>query len=141
MNELIDILDNQNASLVIRDAQGAIHTLHGRGVSDLHNILHNMPQWLNGAMVADKVVGRGAAALMILGGVKQLHTVLISEPAIEFLEKAHVKFSYGKRVPAIVNQAGTGFCPVETLTANCTSPQESLPLIDQFVSSLKSSSC
>ena len=67
MNELIDILDNQNASLVIRDAQGAIHTLHGRGVSDLHNILHNMPQWLNGAMVADKVVGRGAAALMILG--------------------------------------------------------------------------
>ena len=139
MNELIDILDNQNASLVIRDTQGIIHTCHGRGVSDLHRILHNSPQWLNGAMVADKVVGRGAAALMILGGVKQLHAALISEQAIDFLEKAHVKFSCGKQVPAIINRAGTGLCPVETLTAHCTTPQEALPLIDQFVSSLSSS--
>lgn len=136
MNKLIDILDNQNATLVIRDAQGVVHTCHGRGVSDLHHILHHSPQWLNGAMVADKVVGRGAAALMILGGVKQLHAALISEQAIDFLEKAHVKFSCGKRVPAIINRAGTGLCPVETLTAHCTTPQEVLPLIDQFVSSL-----
>ena len=139
MNELIDILDNQNLSLVIRDAQGEIHTCHGRGVTDLHRILHNTPQWLNGAMVADKVVGRGAAALMILGGVRQLHAALISEQAISFLEMAHVKFSYGKRVPAIINRAGTGLCPVEQLTAHCTSPQEVLPLIDEFVSSLSSS--
>ena len=139
MNELIEILDSRHLSLVIRDVQGNIHTCSGRGVSDLHHILHNNPQWLNGATVADKVVGRGAAALMILGGVKQLHAALISEQAIEFLEKAHIKFSYGKRVPAIVNRAGTGFCPVETLTANCTSPQEALPLIDDFVSSLSRS--
>ena len=93
MNELIEILDSRHLSLVIRDVQGNIHTCSGRGVSDLHHILHNNPQWLNGATVADKVVGRGAAALMILGGVKQLHAALISEQAIEFLEKADIKRS------------------------------------------------
>ena len=139
MNELIDILDNQNLALVIRDAQGNIHTCNGRGVSDLHHILHHSPQLLKGAQIADKVVGRGAAALMILGGVKQLYAALISENAILFLDKAGVKYSYGKRVPAIINRAGTGLCPVEQLTAHCSSPQEALPLIDQFVGSLSSS--
>lgn len=139
MNELIEILDSQHLSLVIRDAQGNIHTCNGRGVSDLHDILHHSPQLLQGAQVADKVVGRGAATLMILGGVKQLYAALISQQAIDFLDKANVRYTYGKRVPVIINRTGTGLCPVEQLTAQCASPQQALPLIDTFVRSLKSS--
>ena len=39
-----------------------------RGVADLFRLLREEPQLLRGAFIADKVVGKGAAALMVLGG-------------------------------------------------------------------------
>ncbi len=35
-----------------------------RGVADLFRLQHEEPQLLRGAFIADKVVGKGAAALM-----------------------------------------------------------------------------
>ena len=47
---------------------------HRRGVIDLYELLRDAPETLAGATIADKVVGRGAAALMVLGKIKRLHT-------------------------------------------------------------------
>ena len=52
-----------------------------RGVADLYDLLTQEPDFLKGALIADKVVGKGAAALMILGGIKELHTDIISSKA------------------------------------------------------------
>ena len=66
-DELIRILQDGNHSLVV--AGDGIRTFDGRGISDLYDLLTEHPGWLRGASVADKVVGKGAAALLILGGV------------------------------------------------------------------------
>lgn len=63
MNDLIDILHEEHHSLVV--ANGDVCTFDGRGISDLYNLLSEDPEFLRGASVADKVVGKGAAALMI----------------------------------------------------------------------------
>lgn len=63
-DELIRILQDGNHSLVV--AGDGIRTFDGRGISDLYGLLTEHPGWLRGASVADKVVGKGAAALLIL---------------------------------------------------------------------------
>ena len=63
--DIVDILHQGNHSLVV--SNGTVSVFDGRGVSDLYRILNEDPSLLDGADIADKVVGKGAAALMLLG--------------------------------------------------------------------------
>ena len=112
---------------------GALTVCHERGVKDLYRLLKESPDVLSGAFVADKIVGKGAAALMVLGGVAEVYTDVISRPAIELFVKEGVRVAYGECVPNIINRAGDGICPVETLCEPCGSAAECLPLIENFI--------
>ena len=93
-----------------------------RGVADLFRLLREEPQLLRGAFIADKVVGKGAAALMVLGGVEGLFADVVSRPASELLAGAGIAVEYTVVVPGIMNRAGTGTCPVEQLCAGRRRP-------------------
>lgn len=134
-DDLIKILHDGNHSLVV--ANGEVCTFDGRGISDLYNILNDDPGFLRGAEIADKVVGKGAAALMIIGGVDSLYADIISAPALELLCQSNTKVDFGKQVDNIINRKGDGICPVETLCLPCKTAQECLPLITQFMNSNK----
>ena len=58
------------------------------------DLLTQEPEFLKGALIADKVVGKGAAALMILGGIKELYTDIISTKALELLQKSDIKVEF-----------------------------------------------
>lgn len=134
--ELIDTLDREQCSCVI--GRGDSVTLcHERGVKDLLRLLTDEPAMLKDAFVADKVVGKGAAALMILGGVAGVYARVVSRAALELFERSGIAVSFGQCVPAIINRAGTGICPVETLCRDCDTARECLPLIQDFVNRLK----
>lgn len=128
-----EALAQGNCTLAVA-ARGSVNVFCQRGVKDLLELLTDSPQLLNGAAVADKVVGKGAAALMILGGVAEVYTPVISAPALQFFEDAGVDIEYGTVVPNIINRKGDGICPVESLCMNCATPAECLPLIKSFVS-------
>ncbi len=133
MKELTDILISEDCSLVMRTATGKIRKFHGRGVEDLYKLLNDEPAALRGAEIADKVVGRGAATLMILGGVAKLYTPVLSEKAAEILAASDVCYSYDKLVPNIINRRGDGICPVEALTSTAGSVKEAYKLITKFI--------
>ena len=63
------------------------------------DLLTQEPEFLKGASIADKVVGKGAAALMILGGIKELYTDIISTKALELLQKSDIKVDFTEEVP------------------------------------------
>ena len=107
-----------------------------RGVKDLLRLLHDEPEFLRGAFVADKVVGKGAAALMVLGGVAGLYTDVISTPARTLLESNGIAVTAAVESPNIRNRAGDGICPVEALCADCTTAEECLPGIENFVAKM-----
>lgn len=46
-----------------------IRTFTQRGVADLYDLLVTEPDFLQSASIADKVIGKAAASLMVLGGV------------------------------------------------------------------------
>ena len=115
LEELKQTLSQGNHTLAIYDQDEQLHTYDNKGVRDLYTLLTTEPQVLKGAMVADKVVGKGAAALMIVGGIAELHTHIISEPAIKLLELSGIRYSFDEKVDHIENRDKTGWCPVETL--------------------------
>lgn len=131
MEELIKILHEGGYSCVIRNRE--IRTFTQRGVADLFGLYKNDPVFLRGASVADKVVGTAAAALMVLGQVRELYTDVISLPALSLLRNAGIKTGFGKEVALIRNRDNTGFCPLETICRDRMTAPEMLPLIEDFL--------
>lgn len=135
MEELARILEEGHHSLVLRN--GTVRTFDGRGVSDLYRLLHEEPEILDSADAADKVVGKGAAALMAAAHVSAVYAEVISRPALNLLEAAGVRTAYGLLVEGIVNRAGTGPCPLEARCMDCRTPEECLPRIDSFIAEMR----
>lgn len=131
MTDLTGLLHRDEHTLVV--ANGEIRTFRGRGISDLYKLLCEDPGFMKGASVADKVVGKGAAALMILGGVKELYADIVSEPALSLLKTAPIRVACKEKVPQIRNRTQTDCCPVEKLCRNAATAEECLPLIKEFM--------
>lgn len=91
---------------------GQLYTDTQRGIRPLMHRLESGV--LCGAVLADKVIGKAAAFLLVKGGVKAVFADVISEPAAEVLERAGISYSFGKKVPFIQNRAGDGVCPMES---------------------------
>lgn len=133
--ELIDRLHAERCSCVIRNGTQT-RLFRERGVKDLLRLLDEEPELLNGAAVADKVVGKGAAALMIVGGVREVYADVISTPALELLMARGVRTVHALEVPHIVNRAQTDWCPVEKLCRDCRTAEECLEPIRGFIRSI-----
>lgn len=114
-----------------------IEQFHERGVKDLHKILADDRALLDGAFIADKVVGKGAAALMVAGGVREVYADVMSRAALSLFQQSGVAVEYGTLVDNIINRAGTDICPVEKLCMQCSTADECLPLITQFIESMR----
>ena len=134
--QLIDRLHAEGCSCVIYNNDHT-HLFHKRGVQDLHQLLRTSPDTLRGAMIADKVVGKGAAVLMTAGGVRWVYADVISQSALEFLLKHNIEAEYGRVVPNIINRAGTDICPVEKLCMQCDNIEDALTLIDEFIEKMR----
>ena len=91
------------------------------------------PTFLHGASVADKVIGKAAASLMVLGGVHEVYTHIISRPALRLLQEAGVAVSCDEVVDHIINRDRTGWCPLEQASRDLHSAQEIFPVIETFI--------
>ena len=73
---------------------------------------------------------------MILSGVSEVYAEVVSRPALDLLTAEGIAVQYDVCVPAIINRAGTGICPVETLCRDCLTARDCLPLIENFINQL-----
>ena len=135
MEYLIRALHTGNHSLVV--GGNTVRMYDGRGVSDLYRLSHESPVLLQGARIADKVVGKGAAALMVWAGVGEVYADVISCPALDLLENNGIPVTYATLVPHIVNRTGTGMCPLETRCLPCATVEECLVQIETFIEEMK----
>lgn len=136
MKQLIDTLHSGNYSCVI-EHEGVLRTFTQRGINDLYDLYTQEPEWLQGSAIADKVVGKGAAALMVLGGIKTLYTDVISTPALTLLREAGIEVCYKQEVPHIINRDQTGWCPLETATQMLHTAETIYPVIRDFVGQMR----
>ena len=128
--QMLEMLNSQSLSLMVYN-DSVLTTHDNRGIHDLLQLVSDQPERLQGAIVADKLVGRAAAAIMAVGGVRELHTNLISTPARELLEKAGIRVFAREEVPAILNRDRSGMCPMDTRIADAETPEECVRLLQE----------
>lgn len=132
MQELQQLLNQSGTTCVIRH-EGEIRVFQNRGIQDLYTLYQTEPRFLKKASVADKVIGKAAATILLLGGVTELYTPLISDLALELLTASPMKISYEHRVSHIINRQRNGWCPLEKATHQLKAPDEIWNAITQFM--------
>ena len=137
IRSLKQILDEKKLTLVFSSESCYVES-ESRGVKPLLEILDSGKNTVGG-IAADKVVGKAAAFLYVLLGVREIYANVISQPAIEIFEKYGIKVSYGNSVPGIINRKGDGPCPMESAVGNESSPENALILIRKKLSELSAS--
>ena len=135
MKQLIDILHNEGLTLVIKSGDGEIRRFTGRGVKDLLMLAVEHQEVLKGAFIADKAVGKAAAACMVVGGIEQVHADVMSEPALALLQDHGIIAEYGQLVDHIINRDGTDWCPMEKLSRDENNPAAIVARIQDFFQS------
>lgn len=86
---------------------------------------------LRGADVADRIVGRAAAALFVAGGVVSVHADVMSEGAAEFLSSYGIPNSADVITSEIINRTKTGICPMEAAVKDLDDPQQMIAAIER----------
>ena len=102
---------------------GITHTSTKRGVLPLKEWLEKKTE-LKGFSAADKVVGKAAAFLYVLMGVREVYARVMSEGAVRVLEAHGIEACSDSTAGGIINRAGTGPCPMEQAVAGIEDPQE-----------------
>lgn len=102
-----------------------VYTSTRRGVAPLM-IRYDSGVDYSSYSAADKVIGRGAAFMYILLGIKSIYVKVISRPSLELLSAHGVDVEYDEIVPVIRNRDNTGFCPIESCVTGIDRPQEAL---------------
>lgn len=104
------------------------YAAHERGIRPLMNWLESGAD-LTEACAADKVVGKAAAMLYCLLGVKAVHAGVMSIPARRVFESGGITASWDTLVDAIENRTKTGLCPMEQATAEINDPVQAPAVI------------
>ena len=84
---------------------------------------------LRGSVMADKVVGRAAALLMLYSLPAEVHAGVITTKARELLRNKGVVVHPGGEVPAIKERDGRIYCPFEAMVQGISDPEEAYPAI------------
>ena len=124
INDLKDVLLKEHLTIVIYKNDASVIVSDDRGVAPLMKLIKEDRSQLLNSMVADKVIGKAAALLMVYAGVKEVYTPIISEPAVNVFKNHNIKISYDKLVARITNRKGDGLCPMETLCLHIDNPEE-----------------
>ena len=107
-----------------------IHTSTQRGVRPLVEWLESDENFVSWS-AADKVVGRGAAFLYVLLGVRAVYANVISRVALEVLQTHQIAVEYTATVENIINRKGDGICPFEEAVLNVSEANEAYVAIKQ----------
>ncbi len=124
----ISLIKKENATLVAVN-KDEIYISHERGVAPILNKIDENPQFFCGASVADKVIGKAAAMLLVKYGVKEIHATLVSERALDYLKGKPTKITYDTAVDHIINRDKTDMCPMEKSVLNTENEGEAEALI------------
>ncbi|MBQ8210231.1 MAG: DUF1893 domain-containing protein [Clostridia bacterium] len=129
------ILQNGGHTCVLYNGSEILHS-DTRGVAPLLGWLESDRDF-SSFSAADKVIGKAAAMLYVLIGIKEVYADVISKYATDVFEKHGIEYYYTQRVDAIRNRTDTGFCPMEEATLDIDEPTDALTAIKSKLEQLK----
>lgn len=128
---------DENGAVIAVTKNGEWKFSEKSGIAPLMDFLSGDAEFLRGAKVADRVVGRAAAMLMIYGGVTEVFAMLISDHAIDTLSKNNIPFSYDKKTEYILNRTKDGGCPMEQSCIGVDDPAQAYAVLKAKIAEMR----
>lgn len=140
MNEKLEyaihVLEREQVSCVIYDGVHVPEVSREMGIKPLISKLRQNKQAFCNCVIADKVIGKAAAFMAILGGVEAVYGDVMSEDAIHVLELYQIPYQYHTLVPYIENRTKTGRCPLEQSVLTVIKPEEAYEKLEVTIQML-----
>lgn len=138
LTELVAKLKAENLTLIA--AKGSTQIVsEEKGIARVLRLLEESTDFLEGADVADKIVGKAAAMLFIKAKVGRLYALTLSEQAQRCLAEHGICVRYERLVPYIQNRAGTDICPMEKAVMALSDPEAAFRALSAAVVAMKNS--
>jgi len=133
-----DLLTQESYTCVLTDGQ-TTYTSYDHGIKPLLGFIDNHVN-VEGFAAADQIVGKAAAFLYILMGVKQVYANVMSKEGLKLLRSKGIEASYDQLTSIIINRKGDGMCPMELTVKDVDTAAEALPLLKAKVAAMMTSS-
>ena len=130
-----NLLSEETATCVVIANNTIVKTQYGRGIAPILALYES--DILKDAYVVDKIIGKAAAMVLTLGGVKGIYAKVISQPALAWLETQKIEVTYEVCVDRIMNRAGDGMCPMEQTVQYMDDAKEALFAVKEKLAQLK----
>jgi len=138
----IDLAKNElalhNYSCVVVHEDSVIMTSFENGVKPLINYYETKSRNFSNAVLADKVIGRAVAFLVVLCGITSVYAEMMSIDAKRILEEYNIYVDYDHLVPFIANRKRDGRCPMEELSEGVKQPIEMYHRIKNWLADMSS---
>lgn len=131
-------LERTGLSLIVYRNGEAIFFSRSSGISPhLEAIKKVGREALRGTVVADKIVGRAAALLILYAGSAEVHSMIVSSGGRELLEGRGVKLEFNWETPSINVRDGVILCPFERMVQGISDPEEAYEKIVEKLAELE----
>ena len=92
---------------------------------------------LEGAVVADRVVGKAIAFLCVYAGIRQVYAEVLSRKAEGVFEENGIPCEWKELVDTILNFDRSGVCPFEKAATNISDPEKAYATFKALLQSFK----
>lgn len=124
------LFENEYSIVVVKENE-IVYKSESKGLQSLISLYKTKKNTLEDSSIADKVIGRAAALILVDANIKEVYADLISQNAIEILNKSNIPYEYKAQVKEIRNRDNTGMCPMEELSLKCVSADELIEKIEE----------
>lgn len=120
-------------SLVVVKDGNILTSKQNGGIRPLFDAVSELGDEMEGSCIADKVIGKAAAALCISAGVKGVYTPVMSRAAKGLLADNGIIHSTHLLVPWILNKDKSDLCPLEKMTMGTDDWKDIVEIVKDFV--------
>ena len=117
-----ELIRRGGVSCVVLKTGKIVYAADGRGVSPLLALYEEHRELLKDAVVVDKIIGKAAASILLLGEVQQVYSLVISVSARDYMESHGVAVGFERCVDVITARGGVGICPIERSVLDINDP-------------------
>ena len=130
--QALDLLQKENYTCIMVK-ENSVYASKDNGIKPILQPLNQDENFFAEGWVADRVIGKSAAMLLVKGQVKGIYGEIMSEHALKFLNQCKIEIAYETLVPYIENREKTGMCPMETLVLDTEDTTEAFEWLNRKV--------
>ena len=114
----------ENLTLAIVKNGALLYSTKSHRISGFLDALEKCGANLQGASLADRVVGKAVAFLCVHAKINEVYAAVLSRKAMVVFKQNNIVFHWGKLVENILDSNKAGMCPFEKATAEFSDPEK-----------------